>query len=72
MYLNTKVCYNEKEPIANQDYVTPITNQKGERYYMVTFHFYKKMEKSFINKNKLSLNVDFVPKYLATIPSSHL
>ena len=38
-----KVCYSEKEPIAIKDYISPITNQKGERYYMMTYHFYYKM-----------------------------
>jgi len=38
-----KVCYTEKSPSLITDYVTPITNQKGERYYMTTFHFYHKM-----------------------------
>jgi len=38
-----KVCYNEEFPSMITDYVTPITNQKGERYYMVTYHFYHKI-----------------------------
>ena len=38
-----KVCYSEREPVMIKDYVTPITNQKGERYYMMTYHFYLKM-----------------------------
>ena len=46
-----KVCYSEKEPQAIKDYVTPITNQKGERYYMMTFHFYLKMENDIYSKN---------------------
>ena len=48
-----KMCYAESE-IPNQikDYVTQITNQKGERYYMRTFHFYKKMD-----------NITFTKKY---------
>ena len=40
-----KVCYNENNgPINIKDYVTSITNQKGERYYMMTYHFYLKLE----------------------------
>lgn len=39
-----KVCYNESGPGFIKDYVTSITNQKGERYYMMTFHFYLKLE----------------------------
>ena len=39
-----KVCYSDNEPPKKmEDYVTQITNQKGERYYMKTFHFYHKM-----------------------------
>ena len=55
-----KMCYSEEE-IPNQikDYVTQITNQKGERYYMRTFHFYKKME-----------NIIFTKKY-ETNPLKH-
>ena len=39
-----KVCYSENGPKKIKDYITPITNQKGERYYMKTFHFYRKMD----------------------------
>ena len=36
-----KVCYDENGGPENiKDYVTSITNQKGERYYMMTYHFY--------------------------------
>ena len=38
------VCYSEDGPKKIQDYITPITNQKGERYYMRTLHLYRKME----------------------------
>ena len=39
-----KVCYDENNDPANiKDYVTSITNQKGERYYMMTYHFYLKI-----------------------------
>ena len=38
-----KVCYSDDGPQMINDYVTPITNQKGERYYMMTYHFYLKM-----------------------------
>ena len=51
-----KVCYNnEEEPKIIDDYVTPIINQKGERYYMVTYHFYLKMENSIYN-NKYEMH----------------
>ena len=40
-----KVCYNEENgPNIIKDYVTSITNQKGERYYMMTYHFYLKYD----------------------------
>ena len=38
-----KICYFENNPSIMRDYVTPITNQKGERYYMMTYHFFHKM-----------------------------
>ena len=45
-----KVCYSEEEPKMINDYVTPITNQKGERYYMMTYHFYLKMANDLYSK----------------------
>ena len=40
-----KLCFSEdEEPKQMENYVTQITNQKGERYYMRTFHFYEKMQ----------------------------
>ena len=45
-----KVCYNENNPTMINDYVTPITNQKGERYYMMTYHFYHKVMNDFYSK----------------------
>ena len=49
-----KICFDEKEkPKQIMDYITQITNQKGERYYMTTFHFYKKMQNNiFLSKYK--------------------
>ena len=39
-----KLCYSEKGPEEMVgDYVTLITDQKGERFYMMTFHFYLEM-----------------------------
>ena len=38
-----KVCYSETNPPMLNDYVTPITTEKGERCYMVTYHFYYKI-----------------------------
>ena len=46
-----KVCYDEDNgPKVIKNYVTPITNQKGERYYMMNFHFYLKMSVSDYSK----------------------
>ena len=46
-----KVCYEEiKQPKEIKDYVTSITNQKGERYYMMTYHFYLRMDTEDYNK----------------------
>mgnify|MGYP002624062989 CR=1 FL=1 len=40
-----KVCYDQDYAPNNiKNYVTSITNQKGERYYMMNFHFYLKMD----------------------------
>ena len=57
-----KVCYNENdEPKGIKDYVTSITNQKGERYYMMTYHFYLKMDavdySNQYEKNPLKYNL---------------
>ena len=46
-----KVCYFENNPTIMKDYVTPITNQKGERYYMMTYHFFNKMSNSEFTKS---------------------
>ena len=45
-----KVCYSEENPPMIYDYVTPITNQKGERYYMMTYHFYQKITNDLFSK----------------------
>ena len=45
-----KVCYSEDAPPLITDYVTPITNQKGERYYMTTFHYYHKFMNDLYTK----------------------
>ena len=53
-----KVCYSNEEnkkPRRIEDYVTPITNQKGERYYMVNYHFYLRMENAIYN-NKYEMH----------------
>ena len=51
--LGIKVCYSQTGPSkCDKDYITNITNQKGEKYYMMTYHFYLKM-----------MNSDFSKKY---------
>ena len=46
-----KVCYSEEDPTNMiDDYFTSITNQKGERYYMMTYHFYQKISNSEYTK----------------------
>ena len=45
-----KVCYSENKPANIKDYVTPITNQKGERYYMMTHHCYRKITRDEYDK----------------------
>ena len=47
-----KVCYSEEEPTNMiDDYLTSITNQKGDRYYMMTYHFYQKIGNNEYTKN---------------------
>ena len=51
--IGIKVCYSQTGPFkCDKDYITNITNQKGEKYYMMTYHFYLKM-----------MNSDFSKKY---------
>ena len=45
-----KVCYSEEKPHNIKDYVIPITNQKGDRYYMMTHHFYQKISRDEYDK----------------------
>ena len=46
-----KVCYNENsDPAIIKDYVTSITNQKGERYYMMNYHFYLRVDSAEFQK----------------------
>ena len=49
-----KNCYEEKEDKIEimKNYRTTLTNQKGDRYFVMTFHFFYKM-----------LNDDFLKKY---------
>ena len=46
-----KVCYSEENPPPLNDYVTPITTEKGERCYMVTYHFYHKIMNNIYNNS---------------------
>ena len=46
-----KVCYSEEDPTnIIDDYLTSMTNQKGERYYMMTYHFYQKISNNEYTK----------------------
>ena len=45
-----KVCYSEGSPHNIKDFLTPITNQKGDRYYMMTHHFYRMISREEFNK----------------------
>ena len=57
-----KICHSELEPEKMKDYLTLLTNQKGERLYIMTYHFYLKMDKEEFDKKitqyplKLKLN----------------
>ena len=49
-----KVCYNQDRRSTYKNYFTPITNQQGARYYMMTYHFYQeidteKYDKKYVN-----------------------
>ena len=45
-----KVCYNQNEREIPKNFSTKITNQYGERYYMIMFYFYRKLESNIYNK----------------------
>ena len=45
-----KVCYNQNEREIPKNFSTKITNQFGERYYMIMFYFYRKIESCVYNK----------------------
>ena len=51
------------------DYLTTITNQKGEGYYMMIYHFYQK-----INNNEYTKNYEMHPlkNYLQKFDDSYL
>ena len=62
-----KLCYSEKGPTQIMgDYGTLVTNQKGENFYMMTFHFYLKMlREDFYKDYKMTPEA-----YLATASNS--
>jgi hypothetical protein len=43
-----KICYcdSDNKPSKMKDYLTLLTNRKGERLYLMTYHFYLKMKKT--------------------------
>lgn len=58
--LGIKICFGLSEtelengedeiPTTLKNYSSPITNQSGERYHMVTYHFYQKMSNTEFSK----------------------
>jgi hypothetical protein len=45
-----KICHSDSDPEKMKDYLSLITNKVGERLYIMTFHFYLKMEKNDFEK----------------------
>ena len=45
-----KICHSDSDPEKMKDYLTLLTNNKGERLYIMTYHFYLKMEKNDFDK----------------------
>jgi len=45
-----KICYNDSNPSKMKDYSSFLTNKKGERLFIMTYHFYLKMKKENFNK----------------------
>ena len=68
-----KLCYCDpnKTPKKMDDYLTLMTNRKGERLYIMTYHFYVKMDKSEFDKksknNSLDLKLKQIDEKIKTI-----
>ena len=66
-----KVCYSDpdlNEPADIKDYVTSITNQKGDRYYMMTYHFYYRIPNDkYINLYEVNPLKYYSQKYLDAV-----
>ena len=45
-----KICYSDSKPEKMKDYSSLLTNKKGERLYIMTYHFYLKMKKEKFDK----------------------
>ena len=68
-----KICYceQEKRPEKMDDYLTLMTNRKGDRLFIMTYHFYVKMNKSEFDKksknNALELKLKKCDELIKTI-----
>ena len=45
-----KICYTDSKPEKMKDYSSLLTNKKGDRLYIMTYHFYLKMKKENFDK----------------------
>ena len=45
-----KICHSDSDPEKMKDYLTLLTNKVGDRLYIMTYHFYLKMDKNEFDK----------------------
>ena len=45
-----KICHSDSKPEKMKEYSSLLTNRKGDRLYIMTYHFYLKMNKEDFNK----------------------
>ena len=45
-----KICHSDSDPPKMKDYLTLLTNKVGDRLYIMTYHFYLKMDKNEFDK----------------------
>ena len=45
-----KICHSDSDPPKMKDYLTLLTNKVGDRLYIMTYHFYLKMDKNDFDK----------------------
>ena len=48
--LGVKICYNQERRSIYKSFSTHILNQKGEKYYMTIYHFYRQLDSMTYNK----------------------